>query len=120
MSQDGPQAAFVNPGGHLHETITLYRARNLRLVGTPSTEYSWFPGYAWTILECGTCHNHIGWKFTAAKTNLKPEKFYGFSGKSINATIMTSETGVPTVDGSASHRSGDSDLNSEGMGLNVI
>jgi len=26
--------------------------KNLRLMGQPSTEYCWFPGYAWTITEC--------------------------------------------------------------------
>ncbi|XP_023335486.1 protein cereblon [Eurytemora carolleeae] len=117
MSEDGPQAAFVNLGGHLHETLTLYQARNLKLVGTPSTEYSWFPGYAWTILECGTCHNHIGWKFTAAKSSLKPVKFYGFSGKSIIPTIRTAETGVP-ADGGI--RTDLADLNSEESGVVVI
>jgi len=85
MSSEGPQGAFVNPGGHLHETLTVYKAKNLKLVGEPSTEYSWFPGYAWTIVECSRCYNHIGWKFTAAKSGLKPLKFYGFSRKSINS-----------------------------------
>ena len=117
MSEDGPQAAFVNLGGHLHETLTLYQARNLKLVGTPSTEYSWFPGYAWTILECRTCHNHIGWKFTAAKNSLKPVKFFGFSGKSIIPTIRTTETGVP-ADGGI--RTDLADLNSEESGVVVI
>lgn len=94
MSSEGPQGAFVNPGGHLHETLTLYRARNLKLLGTPSTEYSWFPGYAWTILECGGCFNHIGWKFSATKRSLRPDKFYGFSRKSICAKsgVIDSET----------------------------
>ena len=55
MSKEGPQGAFVNPGGHVHETLTLHKAKNLRLVGEPSTQYSWFPGYAWTIVECSGC-----------------------------------------------------------------
>eukprot|EP00092_Neocalanus_flemingeri_P026199 GFUD01028396.1.p1 GENE.GFUD01028396.1~~GFUD01028396.1.p1 ORF type:complete len:501 (-),score=156.82 GFUD01028396.1:23-1525(-) len=87
MSKEGPQGAFVNPGGHVHETLTLYKAKNLRLVGQPSTEYSWFPGYAWTITECLGCWNHIGWKFTAFNPNLRPEKFYGFSRRSIEAKV---------------------------------
>ena len=45
----------MNPGGHVHDTLTLSRASNLRLVGRSSTEYSWFPGYAWTIIECLGC-----------------------------------------------------------------
>jgi cereblon len=88
LSREGPQGAFVNPGGHVHETLTVYRAKNLRLTGTPSTEYSWFPGYAWTIAECGRCYNHIGWKFTATNRQLIPDKFYGFSRRSIEARIQ--------------------------------
>jgi len=87
MSKEGPQGAFVNPNGHVHETLTLYKAKNLRLVGEPSTEYSWFPGYAWTITECLGCWNHIGWKFTSTNSKLKPEKFYGFSRRSIEAKV---------------------------------
>jgi len=85
MSKEGPQGAFVNPGGHVHETLTLHKAKNLRLVGEPSTQYSWFPGYAWTIVECSGCWAHIGWKFTASSSRLVPEEFYGFSRKSIES-----------------------------------
>jgi len=94
MSREGPQGAFVNPGGHVHETLTLYKAKNLRLVGRPSTEYSWFPGYAWTITECLGCWSHIGWKFTATNPKLRPEKFYGFSRKNIEAKVEVPETDV--------------------------
>ena len=44
MSQEGPQGAYVNPGGYVHETLTVYTAKNLKLSGESSTEYSWFPG----------------------------------------------------------------------------
>ena len=44
MSSEGPQGAYVNPGGYVHETLTLYKVKNLALIGVPSTEYSWFPG----------------------------------------------------------------------------
>jgi len=87
MSKEGPQGAFVNPSGHLHETLTLFKAKNLRLVGRPSSEYSWFPGYAWTITECLGCWGHIGWKFTATLSKLTPAKFYGFSRKNIEAKV---------------------------------
>jgi len=91
MSKEGPQGAFVNPNGHVHETLTLYKAKNLRLVGEPSTEYSWFPGYAWTITECLGCWNHIGWKFTSTNHKLRPEKFYGFSRRNIEAKVEVPE-----------------------------
>jgi len=87
MSKEGPQGAFVNPGGHVHETLTLYRAKNLRLVGRPSTEYSWFPGYAWTITECLGCWSHIGWKFTATQSKLRPQKFYGVSRRNVETKV---------------------------------
>lgn len=37
-------AAYVNPHGYIHETLTVYKASNLSLSGRPSTEHSWFPG----------------------------------------------------------------------------
>lgn len=44
MSADGPVSAYVNPGGVVHETATYYKAKNIVLIGAPSTEHSWFPG----------------------------------------------------------------------------
>ncbi|XP_057312965.1 protein cereblon-like [Hydractinia symbiolongicarpus] len=83
LSRKGPMAAYVNPGGHVHETVTFYKARNLSLSGRSSTEYSWFPGYAWTIASCRNCHSHMGWKFTAAKKGLSPTKFWGLTRASL-------------------------------------
>lgn len=77
MSLSGPMAAYVNPGGYIHEMLTVGRVSNLALQGRPSTENSWFPGYAWTILNCQSCHSHMGWRFTAVKRGVQPEKFWG-------------------------------------------
>ena len=55
---------------------------------------SWFPGYAWTITECLGCWSHIGWKFTATNPKLRPEKFYGFSRKNIEAKVEVPEKDV--------------------------
>ena len=99
LSREGPQCAFVNPGGHVHETLTLYRAKNLRLSGTPSTEHSWFPGYAWTIAECGRCYSHIGWKFTSTGRRMAPDKFYGFSRRSIEARVQVPQVEDPEEGG---------------------
>lgn len=84
MSMQGPQGAYVNPAGYVHETITVYRAESLALHDRASTEFSWFPGYAWTICHCSHCHAHIGWKFTATKDkSLQPEFFWGLTRSSI-------------------------------------
>jgi len=87
MSSEGPQGAYVNPGGYVHETLTLYKVKNLSLVGEPSTEYSWFPGYAWTICQCRFCDSHMGWKFTASSGSLVPKKFWGISRRSIRPKL---------------------------------
>lgn len=45
MAEEGFLGAYVNPGGHVHETLSVYEATNLTLIGRPTTEHSWFPGY---------------------------------------------------------------------------
>ncbi|PNY10055.1 protein cereblon [Trifolium pratense] len=77
MSDEGPLGAYVNPGGYVHEIMTLYKANGLSLVGHAVTEYSWFPGYAWTIANCATCGTQMGWLFTTTNKKLKPGSFWG-------------------------------------------
>ncbi|CAM9623567.1 unnamed protein product, partial [Heterosigma akashiwo] len=65
---EGVAGAYVNPHGVVHQTLTLrtlYEA-GVRLLGRPTTEDTWFPGYAWTIANCAICWSHLGWRFTAA------------------------------------------------------
>ncbi|KAK9742083.1 hypothetical protein RND81_03G147300 [Saponaria officinalis] len=76
MSTDGPLGTYVNPYGCVHETVTLHKANGLALIGRPSTESSWFPGYAWTIANCASCEGHMGWLFTATNKKLKPKSFW--------------------------------------------
>ncbi|TKY74528.1 cereblon protein [Spatholobus suberectus] len=77
MSSEGPLSAYVNPGGYVHEIMTLYKANGLSLIGPTVAEYSWFPGYAWTIATCATCKTQMGWLFTARNKKLKPSSFWG-------------------------------------------
>ena len=49
MAPAGPVALHVNPHGFLHEVLTVREATGLALVGDPTDEDTWFPGYAWTI-----------------------------------------------------------------------
>ena len=93
MSVQGPQGTYVNPTGYLHETITVYKAESLVLHGRPSTEYSWFPGYAWSICYCARCEEHIGWKFTTTTDkSLKPEFFWGLTRKQIELGFRGDDT----------------------------
>ncbi|XP_008558965.1 protein cereblon isoform X2 [Microplitis demolitor] len=84
MNEEGVQSAYCNPAGAIHETITLHKAQSLVLDNAPaSTEYSWFPGYAWTIAHCGGCRFHMGWRFTATRRDLKPQSFWGLTRTSL-------------------------------------
>uniref|UniRef100_UPI0035CD3D9F Protein cereblon n=1 Tax=Homo sapiens TaxID=9606 RepID=UPI0035CD3D9F len=87
LSREGPMAAYVNPHGYVHEILTVYKACNLNLIGRPSTEHSWFPGYAWTVAQCKICASHIGWKFTATKKDMSPQKFWGLTRSALIPTI---------------------------------
>ncbi|XP_030633141.1 protein cereblon [Chanos chanos] len=94
LSLYGPMAAYVNPHGYVHETLTVYKASNLNLIGRPSTLHSWFPGYAWTIAQCRTCGSHMGWKFSAVKKDLSPPRFWGLTRSALLPTIPQGEEGV--------------------------
>uniref|UniRef100_A0A8D8RHC5 Protein cereblon n=1 Tax=Cacopsylla melanoneura TaxID=428564 RepID=A0A8D8RHC5_9HEMI len=83
MSASGPQGTYVNPSGYIHETITLYTADQIRVDPELSTEYSWFPGYAWSVATCARCHCHVGWRFTAVQKSLVPKLFYGITKRAI-------------------------------------
>ena len=77
MSQDGPLANYINPHGYVHDTLTVSCVLNAVMIGTPTSEHSWFPGYKWTIMNCAHCRVHLGWKFQAPK--LIPKVFFGLT-----------------------------------------
>lgn len=83
MSTEGPQGTYCNSGGFIYETVTLFTAQGLKLSSVPSTAYTWFPGYAWTIANCKSCSLHMGWKFTAVVDNLQPRSFWGLTRKNL-------------------------------------
>lgn len=45
MSAEGPQGTYVNPGGYVHELITVKKVKNVFTSGYPEKNYSWFPGF---------------------------------------------------------------------------
>ena len=44
MSKEGPQGNYVNPFGHVHETLTVHRVDGVTTTTPPSNDFSWFPG----------------------------------------------------------------------------
>ena len=85
MSLKGPSASYVNPGGVVHEMLTVRTMEEGSWAegSEPSEENSWFPGYAWTILLCGDCHGHLGWRFQSVRPSLRPALFFGLSRHSL-------------------------------------
>ncbi|XP_043374378.1 protein cereblon isoform X4 [Dermochelys coriacea] len=49
--------------------------------------------YAWTIAQCRICGNHMGWKFTAAKKDLSPQKFWGLTRSALLPRIPEDGSG---------------------------
>lgn len=84
-AKDGPLGMYVNPGGYIHEMITVYKVEGLKLVGGQSTENTWFSGFAWTVVQCKNCAAHVGWKFAATSKGQgqSPEKFWGLCRSSV-------------------------------------
>jgi cereblon len=68
---------FVNQAGYAHEVITVLDAWNVVISGRPTTEFSWFPGYAWRHVLCGGCGNHVGWLYETVVGG-SPRVFVGF------------------------------------------
>ena len=60
----GSHAHNVTNPHSIHFYIGCFRSVSGCLESGESTEeFTWFRGYAWTILQCGTCHQHMGWCF---------------------------------------------------------
>ena len=98
---DGTTGAYVNPNGIVHETLTvrsldmLEDEADLWLLGGPETKDSWFPGYAWTITNCGLCGFHLGWKFNKTNSSTRrasgdrPSQFFGLRAGQIQSKVPT-------------------------------
>ncbi|KAJ7415151.1 hypothetical protein WISP_79536 [Willisornis vidua] len=47
--------------------------------------------YAWTIAQCRICGSHMGWKFTATKKEMSPQKFWGLTRSALLPRIPEGE-----------------------------
>ena len=55
---------FKNPAGYVY-TINCYQsAEGCMILGTPTDEHTWFPGYRWQIVLCQSCQVQLGWLFS--------------------------------------------------------
>lgn len=53
---------FENPHEQQFEVIT-FRKADVTLHWPADKDFSWFPGFAWTVASCPRCKAHLGWGF---------------------------------------------------------
>lgn len=56
---------FQNPHGLWFHIGCFRDAPGCSVFGSATTEYTWFPGYAWQVADCARCDTHLGWRFLA-------------------------------------------------------
>lgn len=59
----GHEHRFTNPHGISYRVGCFGAAGGCSAVGVATTEFTWFPGYAWRIACCARCRTHLGWEF---------------------------------------------------------
>ena len=52
---------FNNPEGIVFEIGCFSTAAGCLNHGFPTGEFTWFPGFNWSISICSNCHIHLGW-----------------------------------------------------------
>lgn len=72
-----PIAVFANPHGRVFEVVTVLHADNLLFASGSTTDFTWFPGYAWRVALCARCLAHLGWSFVGARSDVSPATFFG-------------------------------------------
>jgi len=59
---------FRNPAGWSFQVGCYAKAPGAIAAGEPTSEHSWFAGYAWRFAICAKCGAHLGWWYTGRDT----------------------------------------------------
>ncbi|RDD42130.1 Protein cereblon-like protein [Trichoplax sp. H2] len=70
---------FLNPNGQPFNVFTVKDA-NVKQVTEPIDQFSWFPGYSWTVVSCPKCGIHLGWLFKNISPKLRQNTITQFVG----------------------------------------
>ena len=54
---------FVNPVGLKFHIGCFSNAGGCHIMGVPTAEYTWFPGFTWSYVVCSGCLTHLGWLY---------------------------------------------------------
>ncbi|CAH8471533.1 unnamed protein product [Schistosoma rodhaini] len=99
LAQEGSSQTYINPSGILHDIVTVSQVtpNSVNLIGEASAEYSWFPGYSWTIANCSSCYQHMGWLFKALNDQLRPRKFWGIRRQTVVPGLISASDWRPCI-----------------------
>ncbi|MEH0022890.1 MAG: cereblon family protein [Desulfobacter sp.] len=67
---------FANPQGHVFEIGCFSTAAGCVKASAPSSEFSWFNGYVWSVGICRGCQTQLGWIFSSTEGKT-PARFFG-------------------------------------------
>lgn len=71
----------VNAHGFVHKITLLSEVMNYDRASLPSYDFTWFPDYAWIIIQCSNCNQHIGWEYISMVR--EPPRFFGIQREGI-------------------------------------
>jgi len=54
---------FVNPMGLKFHIGCFSKTGGCYIMGVPTAEYTWFPGFSWSYVVCSKCQTHLGWHY---------------------------------------------------------
>jgi hypothetical protein len=61
---DRHRHTFANPQGIVYTILCFEQADGCVSAGLPpSSDFTWFPGFAWRVGVCRFCRSHLGWQF---------------------------------------------------------
>ncbi|MEW6280582.1 MAG: cereblon family protein [Candidatus Eremiobacterota bacterium] len=63
--QGAHEHTFRNPAGYSFHVLCFSDAPGCLKAGTPTSQDTWFRGYAWSYALCGQCQGHLGWWFSS-------------------------------------------------------
>ncbi len=63
---------FTNPAGVTFQIGCFSTAGGCAVYGAPVFEFTWFPGFAWSVCLCSNCMLHMGWFYQSIE-----EGFFG-------------------------------------------
>lgn len=69
IAMDGShEHTFMNPRGVVFRIGCFARAAGCYIVGPPTDEYTWFPGFVWCYVICAGCQSHLGWHYQSGES----------------------------------------------------